>query len=175
MWKDLKPAVFILGRFLGIYLGLFFLYQAYLGHYSASGLDPVSRWVAAQVNALTNIFGYDAYTQHFPKWQTEYFYVNGTAATRMVEGCNAISVMILFTAFVLAFYKGWRTWLFVLGGLGLIHVANILRIAGINIVFTHDAALGDRLHNYIFPAILYALVVLLWIIWMRIITKNNKA
>lgn len=174
MWKDLKPAVFILGRFLVIYFALFFLYQAYLNHYSAAGLDPASRWVASQVNSLTQNFGYQAHTEHIPKWQTEYFFVNDKAATRMVEGCNAISVMILYSAFIFAFYKGGRTFLYVLGGVLLIHIANLLRISGINIVFAHNSGLGEQLHDYIFPAILYGLVILLWVVWMRIITKNKK-
>lgn len=175
MWKDLKPAVFILGRFLVIYFALFFLYQAYLDHYSAAGLDPASRWVASQVNFLTQRFGYQAHTVHIAKWKTEYFYVNGRAATRMIEGCNALSVMILFSAFVLAFYKGGRTFFYVLGGILLIHLANLLRISGINIVFSENTTLGDQLHDYIFPAILYGLVIVLWVIWMKIITKNKKS
>lgn len=174
MWKDFKPAVLILGRFLVIYFALFFLYQTYLTHYAAAGLDPISRWIARQVNTVTQAFGYRAHTEHLPQWQTENFYVNGSVATRMVEGCNGISVMILFSAFILAFYKGPRTFLYILGGLLLLHLANVMRIAGINMVFANNPALGERLHDYIFPAILYGLVILLWLIWMQIITKNRK-
>ena len=45
------------------------------------------------------------------------FYIKEKPATRMVEGCNAVSVMILFLAFIFAFYKGIKTIWFALVGL----------------------------------------------------------
>ena len=48
------------------------------------------------------------------------------SATRMVEGCNAVSVMIMFLAFVFAFYKGVKTFYFAFAGIVLLYILNLL-------------------------------------------------
>ncbi len=167
MLKDFKPVLMILLRFALIYLALFLLYQLYLNRTEPFGLDPYSRWVAEHVKTLQNAAGYSTVLQHFPKQITEYFKINNNYVSRMVEGCNAVSVMILFAAFVLAFYKGAKTFLFVVGSIVFLHVMNVLRIAGLNIVLTEYPQFGKITHDYLFPAVIYGLVVLLWLIWIN--------
>jgi hypothetical protein len=40
----------------------------------------------------------------------------------MVEGCNAVSVMILFLAFIFAFYKGIKTILFAFSCIVILYI-----------------------------------------------------
>jgi exosortase family protein XrtF len=91
-----------------------------------------------------------------------------------VEGCNAISVMILFVAFVFAFYKGSKTVLFVLGGLLVLYIMNLFRIVGLNIVMTDYKAYGKISHDFIFPAVIYGTVVVLWLIWIKCFALKNE-
>jgi exosortase family protein XrtF len=70
----------------------------------------------------------------------------------MVEGCNAVSVMILFV-FVFAFYKGKKL-VFVILGLILLYIMNVLRIVGLNIDSDYKEY-GKTFHDYIFPAVIY--------------------
>ena len=102
-----------------------------------------------------------------PEDETTWFFVNGTYTSRMVEGCNAISIMILFLAFVFAFYKGVKTFVFVIFGLLFLHVMNVLRIAGLNIIILELPNYSKMGHDYLFPAIIYGSVVLLWLIWVK--------
>ena len=85
----------------------------------------------------------------------------------MIEGCNAVSIMIIFLAFIFTFYKGAKTFWFALGGLIFIYIVNVFRIAIINVVVLEYPDYQKISHDYLFPAIIYGAVVLLWIIWIK--------
>ncbi len=168
MFQDFKPVLKILLRFIIIYVVLVLGYQFYLNGFKNQGLDPVSEWVAKQVAYCQNTLGYTTAVVHGkPAAETSWFYVKGKYVSRMVEGCNAISVMILFVAFVFAFYKGLRTFLFAGAGIVLLHGMNVARIVGLNIVLSDYPQYSKVGHDYFFPAIIYGSVVLLWLIWVQ--------
>ncbi|MBM7417885.1 MULTISPECIES: exosortase family protein XrtF [Chryseobacterium] len=174
MLKDFKPVLGILLRFIIIYLVLLFAYQFYLTSFKEQGLDPFSRMVAKQVMFLQNTMGFpSALYDDVPKQQV-WFHVKSQFVTRMVEGCNAISVMILFLSFVFAFYKGVKTFVFVVVGLILLHIMNVLRISGLNIVYSEYPQYGKMSHDYVFPAIIYGSVVVLWLVWIKFFALKNE-
>lgn len=172
MFQDFRPVLKILLRFLAIYLVLVFLYQAYLNQTAGSALDPVSFSIAEQVAGIQNFLGFSTQLYHEGKAETAWFYVEQQYVTRMVEGCNAISVMILFAAFVFAFYKGMKTFGFTAAGLIALYVMNLLRIVALNLVVLKFPQYSKMFHDYVFPAVIYGTVVVLWLIWMR--TENEK-
>lgn len=174
MLKDFKPVLGILLRFIIIYLVLLFGYQFYLNSFKAQGLDPFSRLIADQVMFLQNKFNFQ--TQLYDDIPNEqvYFYVKQKYVSRMVEGCNAISVMILFLSFVFAFYKGTKTFVFVLAGLIALYIMNILRIAGLNMVTRDYPEYNKIAHDYLFPAVIYGSVVILWLVWIKFFALKNE-
>lgn len=88
--------------------------------------------------------------------------------SRIIEGCNALSVIILFIAFVIAFTGKFKTTvIFILIGSVIIHILNVLRIAFLNIAFYHFPEYEHVLHGVIFPLIIYSVVFLLWVIWVN--------
>lgn len=174
MLKDFKPVLGILLRFIIIYLVLLFGYQFYLNSFQNQGLDPFSRLIANQVMSVQNSGGYPTLLYDDVKGEQVWFYVKQSYATRMVEGCNAVSVMILFLAFVFAFYKGAKTFIFAFVGLIILYIMNVLRIAGLNIVVRDFSQYGKISHDYLFPAIIYGTVVLLWLIWIKFFALKNE-
>lgn len=167
MFNDLKPILLVLGRFLGIYFGLIALYQLYLNGYSDVAADPITRIIAEQTAFCLNKTGYNTQLIDATKTQGIYFYINKLWASIMIEGCNAISIMILFLAFIFAFYQGAKTFWFALVGLIFLYFTNIFRIAVINIVILELPEFADASHDYLFPAIIYGGVVFLWIVWIK--------
>ncbi|WP_300671652.1 exosortase family protein XrtF [Soonwooa sp.] len=163
----MKPVLKILLRFVGIYLVLILLYQLYLNKFDNFIVDPFSRLVGEQANWLQNSCGFQSNLQDGIGDEGIRFIVRGNYLSRMVEGCNAVSVMILFVAFILAFYKGFKTILFVLGGLVVLHIMNFVRIACLNMVLADFPQYGKMFHDYIFPAIIYGTVIILWIVWIK--------
>lgn len=168
MFNDFKPVLKILLRFIILYVVMVLAYQFYLNGYKNEGLDPFSTWVMKQTVFAQNLFGYPS--QMVPgklQDETTWFFVSGEYVSRMVEGCNAVSVMILFLSFIFAFYKGAKTFVFVGLGLLFLHIMNVLRIAGLNILIVELPQYSKIGHDYLFPAIIYGSVVALWLVWIK--------
>lgn len=174
MLKDFRPVLSILLRFIIIYLVLLFVYQFYLNSFKEAGLDPFSRMVAEQVRLIQNVLGYPTMLYDDVKGEQVWFYVKGNYVTRMVEGCNAISVMILFVSFIFAFYKGIKTFVFVITGLFILYIMNVLRITGLNIVVSDHPDYSKMFHDYVFPAVIYGTVVVLWLVWIKCFALKNE-
>ena len=173
--KGFKEILFILLRFLGIWLVLFLLYQWYLNQFS-NDIDWFTRQISDQSAFLLNFTGYETVTKDFPEQETIRFYINGKIATRMIEGCNAISIMILFLSFIFAFYKGFKTFVFAFLGLIILYVLNLFRIYVLNVVVIEYREFIKPAHDYFFPAIIYGGVVLLWLIWInKFVIKEQVA
>ncbi|MDL1913761.1 MAG: exosortase family protein XrtF [Bergeyella sp.] len=168
MLKGLKPILVPFSRFLTTYLALVFLYQIYLNAYKENGLDPLSRkiaWCTSEIINTTNHYTSQLVDQK--EYEGVWFFINGKYTTRMVEGCNAVSIIILFIAFIFAFYKGYTTFIFVGIGIILIYLINIARIVALNLIARSLPAYSKIAHDYFFPAIIYGTVVILWIIWIH--------
>ncbi|SDO49589.1 exosortase family protein XrtF [Cloacibacterium normanense] len=174
--KDFKEILWVLLRFLGIWLLLFLLYQWYLNQFSGN-IDGFTKIISDQSAFLLNFTGYETVTKDFPSHETVQFYINGKVATRMVEGCNAVSVMIMFLAFVFAFYKGAKTFYFAFAGIVLLYILNLFRIYVLNMIVVDFPALTKPAHDYFFPAIIYGGVVVLWLIWINkfVITHEKNS
>ena len=174
--KDFKEILFILLRFLGIWLVLFLMYQLFLNQYKGD-IDAITRFVSDQSAFLLNKTGFETTTKDFPYYETIMFYIKEKPATRMVEGCNAVSVMIMFLAFVFAFYKGVRTFYFAFAGIVLLYILNLFRIYVLNVIVVDFPALTKPAHDYFFPAIIYGGVVVLWLIWINkfVITDEKNS
>ncbi|MFP7656826.1 exosortase family protein XrtF [Chryseobacterium proteolyticum] len=174
MLKDFKPVLSILLRFIIIYVVLLLGYQFYLNSYKETGLDPFSRMIAEQVSYIQNILKYPTQLYNDVEKEQVWFYVKNVYVTRMVEGCNAISVMILFVSFVFAFYKGAKTFIFVLIGLVILYVINVLRIVGINLLVSDYKQYEKMAHDFLFPAVIYGTVVILWLVWIKFFALKNE-
>lgn len=165
-----KPFLLFLGKFLLTYGLLTFLYQLYLSQYDRASfeVDAFTNSVAEQTHALISIFNPNTTIQpHQSQASVKLFYENQFVA-RIVEGCNALSVIILFVAFVVAFTGKWKTTvLFILGGSLLVHVLNIARIAVLAVALYHFPEYESLLHGVIFPLFIYGVVFILWVIWVN--------
>lgn len=174
MIKDYKPIITILVRFSVIYIVLLLGYQLYLNQFNGLGIDSFSDWVSWQVVAVQNKLGYPSDIFHEVEASANWFYTKEVYTSIMVEGCNAVSIMILFIAFIFAFYKGFKTFIFGIIGLVVLHVMNVLRIAGLNIIIRDEPDYGKIAHDYAFPAVIYGTVVLLWLIWIQFFAIKRK-
>jgi exosortase family protein XrtF len=97
---------------------------------------------------------------------------------RIIEGCNAVSIMILFASFVFAFSSEWKkTTLYIVLGISIIHFLNIIRIAILSWSLFYFPKKEELLHGTFFPLFIYGLVFILWILWVTKFSgyvKKNK-
>lgn len=164
-----KPFFVFLLKFVLFYLIFTLIYKFYLSQFEVQNneVDNITKFVAEQTKSVLMAMGKDSdVLKHEFEPSYKILYYNKYLA-RVVEGCNAISVIILFASFVFAFSSTFkRTFLFIISGSFLIFVLNILRIAFLTIALYNFPKNEHFLHDIVFPIVIYGVVFLLWIIWV---------
>lgn len=161
-----------------VYAALSFSYKLYLDFSDGSKYYPdyLTNLVAKQSQSLLQTFGYDATIAQHPHEPSMKLIINNKFVARVVEGCNAISVIILFISFMIAFAGKFKTtFLYILAGSVMIYVVNLLRIAILSIGLYHYPWRREELHTVIFPLIIYGMVFLLWMFWVNRFANLQKS
>lgn len=162
-----------------VYFSLTGLYSLYLKNTQQKeamfSCAPVTKLVTDHSEIVAEWFGYDIYTdQNFDELSLM-FMVNEKYVVRIVEGCTSVSIMILFLAFIIAFSGSVKTTvLYGIFGLMLIYAANIFRIVALALIIYHRPEYQDVMHSLFFPAVIYGMVFLLWIVWVNKFAEINK-
>ncbi|WP_309613575.1 exosortase family protein XrtF [Flavobacterium sp.] len=165
-----KPFLLFLGKFIVSYLILTFMYQTYLNRFDEHNaeVDSFTQIVAEQSATVLSWVDSNSYTMPHQTEPTVKLFYKGKYISRIIEGCNALSVIILFISFVIAFSgKFKKTILFIVFGTVLIHILNIGRIALLCIALYNLPQYEHLLHGVIFPLVIYGVVFLLWVIWVN--------
>ena len=90
------------------------------------------------------------------------------AGAWVVEGCNGLSTLALFTGFVLAYPGAWRRRaVFLPLGAAFVFGVNVLRVAAIVVVLDRAPGSFGWVHALGAPHVFYATVFLLWVLWAR--------
>ena len=163
--------------FLMVYVVLTIGYKMYLDFSNGSRFYPdyFTNLVAKQSESLINTLGYQAKVVAHPDEPSMKLLVNSKFVARVVEGCNSISVIILFVSFIIAFAGKFKaTFVYVLIGSMLIYIVNLIRIAILSIGLYNYPWRKDILHTVIFPMIIYGMVFVLWMFWVNRFSKNRK-
>ncbi len=169
-----KPVVRFITTFLLVYFALSVAYKFYLEYSKTSTYYPdyFTHLVAQQTKGLLNAFSYTTETLPHENEPSIKLIVNGNYLARVIEGCNGISIIILFVAFIVAFASRLKpTLLYVLAGSVLIYSINLARIVLLSIGLYHYPELEVVLHTVIFPALIYGVVFLLWVFWVNTFSK----
>lgn len=177
--KGNKTVIIFLIKFFGSYFLLFSLYSFYLEKTQNSSSPfvcaPITKNVAEQTQYLLNIFGYPTEIEQDTETLAVKLFINGHFTAFIVEGCNAISIIILFIAFIIAFAGKFKTTvLYILFGSLLIYLTNIFRIAIISIALHKYPQYQNVLHEIIFPSIIYGITFLLWFVWVKKFSTLKK-
>jgi len=160
-----KRVLYFIGRFLLAFAGLSLIYGIWIDSYGNLS-DPFSWLVGRNLQLLfgaenlklEQILGHPAIAVDY----------NGSSAVSLFEGCNGLSVMILFFAFVFAFKGNWKDLLwFVPIGLMIIHLFNLGRLSLLIYLAHGNSPLFHFMHKYLFTLIIYAVVFGLWVVWVR--------
>lgn len=188
----MRGVVLFLLRFLATYLVLSTIYGEFISHYDGletPQTDPITHFVVEQTAAFSELLGYETeiyedahlYAQTEEEQTFDTIHLDDKYAISVEEGCNAVNVMILFLAFVIGFGGKWKamTWFLPLGLL-FIHLANIGRLTLLEIINVDFQGEGFHFyHKYLFTAILYVAIFILWVWWVNVYgipkKKNQSA
>lgn len=174
--KEFKPILIFLLKFILSGVVLVVLYNFFLHHYHSQNLpDPYSKFIANCTVSTLEIAGFETMQVDDKKNPWVWIGIDGKWASYINEGCNAVSVMIIFISFIIAFSTTWKqTSLYILMGLLVIQTMNILRVAWLNYIFIYHEDYKKIAHDYVFPAIIYGTIVILWIIWVKYFALKTK-
>jgi exosortase family protein XrtF len=177
--KRQRNIVLFLVKFFATYFVLFVLYSVYLQKTQQKDdgfvCSPITTMVAEQTEVVLSFFGYDAaHIQHEEEMSVKLL-LNGHYTARVIEGCNSLSIIILFLSFIIAFSGSLKaTILYGILGSGIIYIVNLLRIAFLTVMLYKYPNQQEFLHNLVFPAIIYGTTFLLWVIWVQKFSKYKK-
>ena len=166
-WKEFRPTIFFLLKFVGLYLVGNLAYGAYITAYYPLP-DPVTHAVSVQIAQVLQALGWPVTADDDLYKATTLLTHEGEAVLAVYEGCNGVNIMIIFVAFLAAFgpYKKPMLWFLPLG-LVTIHGMNLARIAGLFFVSRFLPDLSYFTHKYLFTAFLYVVIFALWWGWIR--------
>lgn len=172
-----KSVIKFILTFLIVYTLLTFAYKLYLDYSDGSKYYPdyLTHLVAQQSESLLTSFGYDAKIEAHPNEPSMKLIINDKFVARVIEGCNSISVIILFISFMIAFAGTFKmTFFYTLAGSVMIYIVNLLRIVILSIGLYHYPWRREELHKVIFPLIIYGMVFLLWMFWVNRFSNVKK-
>jgi exosortase family protein XrtF len=175
-----KPIYIFLLRFILSYALLYFAYAFYLKQTqktaSIFACAPVTQTVAKHTEIMASFMGYDIVTNQNTHELSLSILINNKPVLRLIEGCNGVSVIILFIAFIIAFKGKLKTTIsYAIMGSFIIYFLNIFRIVALTVAMLKFPKQQDFLHQIVFPLFIYGIVFLLWVIWVnRFALKPTK-
>jgi len=170
-----KPFLLFLSKFFLSYILLTILYQLYLNQFTANQIDAVTQVVANNTKQLLTFFNVDFKVESYSGEPFLRLIYNQKYVARMIEGCNALSVIILFIAFVVSFSgKIKTTFLFIILGIFIIYLFNVTRVALLCALMYHFPQKEGLLHGVLFPLFIYGIVFALWLIWVNNFSNYAK-
>ena len=175
--KKYKEVIRFSITFLLVYGILTIAYNLYLSFSDSSKFYPdyMTNLVAKQTNTLLNGIGYETKVLPHPNEPSMKIIINGKFVARVIEGCNAVSIIILFLSFIIAFSGKLKTTiLFGLAGAVIIYAFNLIRIGILAVALYHYPMQREVLHHVIFPMLIYGTVFLLWMVWVNRFSKTVK-
>ena len=177
LFEKYKLVIRFIITFLAVYTVLTIGYNLYLNLSDGSKFYPdyMTNLVANQTNALLNGLGYETNVIPHPDEPSMKIIINGKFVARVIEGCNAVSIIILFISFIVAFASKFKTTLiYCFAGSIIIYAFNLIRIVILSVGLYHYPWRREILHTVIFPLLIYGTVFLLWMVWVNRFSKNMK-
>lgn len=89
------------------------------------------------------------------------------------NSCSGLKQILQFVLLFLVYPGPWRKklWYIPLGVL-LVHLTNIIRIAGLSVVTINVPQHWEFSHDYIFRPLFYVVIFSMWVLWVEKISKK---
>jgi exosortase family protein XrtF len=89
---------------------------------------------------------------------------DGKHLLNIADDCNGLELFILYIGFILSMPASLkRKTIYLLGGVAIIHLVNLLRCVGLSALLMHWDRYFDLAHHYIFKIMVYSTIFVLWV------------
>lgn len=169
--KENKKAIIFVASMLGIYLALQSIYDY--------GISPNTQidsslidLIISQSEGLLQLMGYELLIPD-PTYEN-HMGIAETSGVVIGNPCDGLSLFILFTSFLIVFSgKWWFKVLYILLGIVLIHLLNVLRIVALALIVKYSPQSLDFHHSYTFTLLIYSIIFAVWMLRIKIYQKRN--
>lgn len=94
--------------------------------------------------------------------------LNGSRAVSIARQCNGLELIVLYLGFIFCLPTNpKRMILFGVIGVLVIYILNIIRTAVLAVMYDVNHSMTDFAHHYVFKIIIYAVVFLGWVLYMK--------
>ena len=129
--------------------------------------------IISNVVIVLKAFGFKTY-QSYEDRDMQLVGVDGAHPVWIGAPCNALTLFMFFTLFIIAFPGSIKKKLwFIPMGVIIIHTANVLRVAGLALISFYAPAYLEFNHTYTFTIIVYGIIFLLWMWWVKLSLKQK--
>jgi len=89
---------------------------------------------------------------------------DGKHLLNIADDCNGLELFILYIGFILSMPASFkRKAIYLVGGVVIIHLVNLLRCVGLSALLMHWDRYFDLAHHYIFKIMVYSTIFVLWV------------
>ncbi len=148
------------------YLSWLLLYEFFIRPHTLIDEKVISNLIFIS-SAILSLLNYPIYasTQDINE---QLIGVEGSNPIWIGDPCNAVTLIALFSIFIIAFpgklkNKAW----YIPAGILAIHAVNIFRVCSLTLIQYYFPKYLDFNHNYTFTLLVYSFIFLLWIIWVN--------
>lgn len=149
-----------------LYLSLFMIYELWLKKYTLFD-EYVIRIIIQNAEEVLKRLDFNTFkTTDLNDFQV--IGIHGSIGVWVGKACDAVSLFIIFSVFVLAFPgKQKDKWWFVPFGIITIHIINVLRVVALAIITYYAPEWLEFNHTYTFTFLVYSYIFLLWMWWVN--------
>jgi len=158
-----NPIVKFLLLLFTLYIVWFFVYQIWIQPAEIIDLFVINSTIAVS-KFILELLNYNVFTG-----AERLIGVDGTGGLWIGDNCNGITLFAIFSWFIVAYPKrGWfKKLTYILSGIALIELLNIIRIVALAILDTKSRAWTEFNHTYTFTIIIYAAIFFMWMKWVN--------
>lgn len=168
--KKYRKGILFIIKFLALYIIFISIYDFILSPHTSIDNNIISL-IKKQSEAILTILGYNLIVDESNFFLTG---ILGTSGVIIGNPCNGLSLFLLFASFVIIFTgKAWFKLLYIILGIIIIHLLNVLRIVALDIIVLYQPSTLDFHHSYTFTLLIYLFIFFLWIFRLKIY-KNKK-
>lgn len=161
MEKQRRMIIIFFIKAIALYLIWYFLYENWLMKVGWVDDIVIDNLVFLN-NKILILLGYTTYVYEHTMG------IDGSHGVYIGAPCDGIDLMALFAGFVIIFSGkvSNKLW-FIPLGVVIIHLLNLLRVLALTLVAHYSPQYLDFNHKYTFTLLLYSVVFLGWVIWVK--------
>jgi exosortase family protein XrtF len=160
-----KEHIQLIARAFGLVLGWVIIYNFVLEPDGRVD-DFLTETSTAVGSAVLNVLGYD--TSYTATNSGQVLYMGDMRLLGIAHPCNGLILYAIFLGFILIFPSRIKNKLRIsLIGLLIIYVLNIGRIVSLSLIYLYIPAFFAVSHHFVFTALLYGVIFLLWMYWIN--------